>query len=202
VRTTLVTLAVLFSILVTHAAARPALSADAPSDDAKDAPREKGQPATVADLRGKLKAGTFKLTEGEVVKLLGRPAGVKRPGDTGSELRMHWEYGTYIFATFKDGKLAEVTGAFSENLPVERINLANLKRLRVGMTEAEVVDVLGPGNGTVKADATTTRSWGRNARLWVSFNAKGLAFGEGFHEESAIAAPPGIQIPIPGAVKP
>src|SRR5262245_49414813 len=180
----------------------PRLRAGGGGGDAKRTLPEKDQPASVADLKAKLKAGTFKLTEEEVVKLMGRPAGVKRPGDAGSELQMHWEYATAIFATFKDGKLSEVTGAFSENLPVERVTLANFKRLRVGMNEPAVVDVLGESNGTAKVGATTIRSWGRTARLWVSFNAKGLAFGEGLREVNAVSAPPEIQRFLPGTGKP
>jgi hypothetical protein len=180
----------------------PCLRAGGEGDDAKRTAPRRDQPATVADLKAKLKAGTFKLTEEEVVKLVGQPAGVKRPGDAGSELQMHWEYATYIFATFKDGKLSEVTGAFSENLPVERVTLANFKRLRVGMSEAEVVAVLGDSNGSAKAGAMAVRSWGRTARLWVSFNAKGLAFGEGLRESSAVSVPSEIQLPLPGTSKP
>jgi hypothetical protein len=180
----------------------PGLRAGGEGDDAKRTAPGKDQPATVADLKAKLKAGTFKLTEEEVVKLVGKPAGVKRPGDAGSELQMHWEYGTYIFATFKDGKLSEVTGAFSENLPVERVTLANVKRLRVGMSEAEVVDVLRDSNGSTKGGAMVIRSWGRTARLWVSFNAKGLAFGAGLREASAVSVPPEIQLSLPGTGKP
>jgi hypothetical protein len=194
--------ATLLLATISLALAFPGPRAGDPGADTQGALPPKDQPATVADLKAKLKAGTFKLTEADVVKLLGRPAGVKRPGDAGSELRMHWEYATFIFATFKDGKLTEVTGAFSENLPVERVSLANFKRLRVGMTEPAIVDLLGEGNATAKVGATTLRSWGRTARLWVSFNAKGLAFGEGLQEASAVSLPPEIQLPAPWAVKP
>ena len=165
-------------------------------------PPEKDQPATVADLKAKLTAGTLKLKEDEVVKLVGRPAEVKRPGDVGSELQLRWEYATYIYANFKDGKLSEVTGAFSENLPVEKVSLANFKRLRVGMSDPEVVNILGEGNGIAKVGATAIRSWGETARLWVSFNAKGFAFGAGFSEASAVSMPPGSQLTLPGMVKP
>jgi hypothetical protein len=176
----------------------PGLRAGDEGGEAKRTVPGKDKPATVAELKAKLTVGTFKLTEEEVVELVGQPARVKRPGDAGSELQMHWEYATYIFATFKDGKLSEVLGAFSENLPVERVTLVNFKRMRVGMSEAEVVDVLGDGNGSAKVGATAVRSWGRTAGLWVSFNAKGLAFGAGLREASAVSVPPGIQLSLPG----
>jgi hypothetical protein len=203
-RATFATLAALPLTAVALMLVFPGLRAGSPGDDPRPTPPGKDQPPTVEDLREKLKAGTFKLTEAEVVRLLGRPAGVKRPGDAGSDLRMHWEYATHISATFRDGKLGEVSGSFSENLPVERVSMANFKRLRVGMTEQEVVGVLGEANSVAKVGTTTTRSWGRTARLWVSFNAKGLAFGEGLHESSAVSVPPEIQLPttVPLPIKP
>jgi hypothetical protein len=183
------------------ALALPGLYAGEPRNDAKPLPAEKSQLLTVAELNEKLKAGIFKLTEADVVKLLGRPAWMTRPGDADSELRMHWKYGTYIFATFKDGKLSEVTGSFSEQLPVERITLENFKRLRVGMTEPQVVEMLGQSNSTTKVDATGTRAWGRTGRIWVSINGKGLAFNPGAEELNAVSLPTGFQFPVPGPVK-
>jgi hypothetical protein len=184
------------------ALAFPALRAADPGDAGRrEAPAE-AKPPTLAELKATLKAGTFKLTEADVVKLVGRPAVVKRPGDAGSDLRIDWEYATYIFATFKDGTLSEMAGAFSENLPVEKVTMANFKRLKLGMTDATVVEVLGEGNGRAKVGTTMIRSWGRTAKLWVSFNAKGLAFGEGLQEANAVSLPPGVELPLPGAVKP
>jgi hypothetical protein len=179
----------------------PGSLAGGPVAAAQGTPPDKARPATVAELKDKLTAGTFKLAEADVVKLVGPPAVVKRPGDAGSELRMHWNYATYIFATFKDGKLADSTGAFSENLPVERVTLANFKRLRVGMTEAEVVAVLGEGKGTATVGTTTVRSWGRTALLWVSFNAKGRAFNAGLQEASALSMPPEAQLRLTEILK-
>ncbi len=119
------------------------LRGGSPGNDTKDTPAAREQPPTVSDLKARLSAGTFKLTETEVVKHVGQTAEQKRPGENRSELTMNWNYATYIYATFKEGKLTEITGAFSENLPTERVTLANFKRARVGMTEPQVVDVLG-----------------------------------------------------------
>ena len=186
------------------ALALPCLYAEDRQDDAKHSPAAKSQPLTVAELKEKLKAGIFKLTEGDVLKLLGRPAGLMRPGDAGSDLKMRWEYATHIHATFKDGKLSEVTGSFSEQLPVERITPENFKGLRVGMTEPQVVEMLGQSNSTYKDDVTVTRAWGRTAKLWVSINEKGLLFNPGSEEFNAVSLPTGFQFPVfpvPGPVK-
>jgi hypothetical protein len=178
------------------------LSTGSAEDDPKHTLPNKEKPATVVEMKAKLKAGIFKLTEADVVKMLGQPIGVKRPGDAKSELEMHWEYATYIFATFHEGKLSELTGGFSEHLPVDRVTLANFKGLTIGMTEAEVVKVLGEGNGTAKVGTTVTRSWGRNARLSVSFNAKGLVCRTGSRENNAVSIPSEIQLPVFGPIKP
>jgi hypothetical protein len=191
----------LLSAFAVLALALPLLSAGERRDDAKHRPAEKSQPLTVAELEKKLQAGIFKVTEADVLKLLGRPAALERPGDAGSDLKMRWEYATHIFATFKDGKLREVTGSFSEQLPVERITLEHFKRLRVGMTEPQVVEMLGKSNSTNKVDATVTRAWGRSARLWVSINGKGLVFNPGAEDLNAVSLPTGFQFPVPGPVK-
>jgi len=190
--------AIAFAVL---ALALPWLYAGERRDGPKSSPAAKTQPFTVAELVEKLRAGIFKLTEADVLKLLGRPSGLKRPGDAGSDLRMRWEHATAISAIFKEGKLSEVTGSFSEHLPVERITLDNFKRLRVGMTEAQVVEMLGKSNSMNKDGTTVTRAWGRTAALWVSMNEKGLAFNPGSDEVNAVSLPPGFQIPVPGPVK-
>ena len=88
-----------------------------------------------------------------------------------------------------------------EQLPVERITQENFKRLRVGMTEPQVLELLGKSNSTNKLDATVTRAWGRSARLWVSINGKGLVFNPGAEEFNAVSLPTGFQFPVPGPVK-
>ena len=176
--------------------ALPGLLAADRSEDPTRTPPQKVQPLTVAELEQKLKVGVFKLTESDVIDLLGRPAAVKRPGDAGSDLQMRWEYGTFIFATFADGKLTELSGGFSESLPIDRVNLSNFKRLRVGMIEPQVVEILGKSNATAKVGSGVIRSWGQTAALWVSFNDKGLAFNPGMQQSDAVSLPPGIQFPM------
>jgi hypothetical protein len=183
------------------ALAVPWLYAGEYEDDAKNSPRGKTTPLTVAELAEKLKAGIFKLAEADLVTLLGRPSGLKRPGDAGSDLQMRWEYATAISAIFKDGKLSEVTGSFSEHLPVERITVDNFKRLRVGMTEGQVVELLGKSHSMHNDGATVTRAWGRTGALWVSINEKGLAFNPGTEELNVVFLPAGFQLPVPAPAK-
>jgi hypothetical protein len=109
---------------------------------------------------------------------------------------MCWDFGNYIFATFTDDKLSKVSGSFSESLPVKGISLSNFKRLRIGMTEPEVVDILGKSNGTVTVGSGAYCSWGDTARVSISFNEKGSAFNPGLQESDAVFLPPGVQLPM------
>ena len=194
-------LRLLFLIVVTLGLAVPWLRAGVDGDGAERTPPEKSQSLTVTELQQRLKDGIFKLTEPDVVLIAGPPGSYKRPGDAGSELKLQWEYATFIHAAFKDGKLVEVAGGFSEHLPVEHVTLANFKSLRVGTTEARAVEMLGEGHGTTKVGSTVTRSWGRTVRLRVSINAKGLVFNPGSDVQNAVYMPPGIPLPTPGALK-
>src|SRR5262245_38051279 len=108
------------------------------ADEPKQSPAAAKTPSTATELRAAVRAGMFKLTEDDVVKLLGAPAGVKRPGDADADLAMHWDYASCVQVSFRFGKVIDCSGSFSERLPVDKVTLADFKRLKIGMTEAEV----------------------------------------------------------------
>jgi hypothetical protein len=168
--------------------------ADAAAGEPPPPAPAKGATLTVDQILLKLKAGTFKLKEADVRDLLGPPEGLKRQAGL-ADLQMNWAYATNIYATFKDGKLSELTGAFSERLPIEHVTPANFKRLRLGMTEQQVVAVLGQGNGTSRVGDTVTRTWGRYCRLRVSLRKDGRMFEWREESENAVYLPPGLDIP-------
>src|SRR5262245_11854151 len=82
----------LSACLAALALALPVFPAEQPKVDAT--PAQTVQKVTVADLNQSPKAGLFKLTEADVVNLVGPPATVKRPGDAGADLQLHLEYAT------------------------------------------------------------------------------------------------------------
>ena len=138
----------------------------------------KPQHATVDELRETLKAGTLKHVHDDVLKLIGMPTEMKKPGPDGALDQWTWNYDTHIVATFKDDKLSGITGCFSPHLHVDRLTVDNFKRLRVGMTEQEVIDVLGKKSSRARVGATLLLSWGKTAQLTVTFNAKGLLLAQ------------------------
>jgi hypothetical protein len=166
----------------------------AEGDDKPPAPGKSSALAVEEGVKA-LKTGIFKLKEAEVLSLFGPPTSVKRAGAPAADLELQWKYSTHIFGTFKDGKLFEVSGAFSEQLPVERITFANFKRLRLGMAEGEVVEILGKGNGTTKVDGAVTRSWGTAAELQVSLSREGRLAQYELKQNSAAFFPAGVAIP-------
>jgi hypothetical protein len=167
------------------------------SGASEEKPSSPGKAAVLSaeEVFKKLKQGLLKLKEAEVLVLLGPPDRVKHPGTQGFDLQMEWKYSTHVYATFKDGELAEVTGSFSERLPVERLTLANFKRLRVGMTERDVTDLLGKSNGTANVDGVLTHSWGTSAELQVSLSKEGLLVNYALRQNSAVFLPAGVGLP-------
>ncbi|MFT3880580.1 MAG: hypothetical protein QM703_13065 [Gemmatales bacterium] len=164
-------------------------------------PSPKSKHPTADELRETLKAGTFKHTQDDVLKLIGTPAEMKMPGPDGALAQWTWNYDTHIVATFKDDKLSGITGCFSPHLPVDRVTADHFKRLRVGMTEMEAVEILGKSSSSARVGATLLLAWGKTAQLTVSFNAKGLAFGAGLSQSGYVALPNGVEIPLPGLEK-
>lgn len=161
----------------------------------KQSSADKSTVPTVEESFKKLKAGILKISEADVLDLLGPPDSVKHPGMSGFDLQMQWKYSTHLYGTFKDGKLDEITGAFAARLPVEHIHFANMKRLRVGMTEAEVVAIVGKSNGTTAVDGIVTHSWGHSAQLQVSLDKDGRLVDYGLKQNSAVFFPPGVVLP-------
>lgn len=111
---------------------------------------DENSPITAANYE-KIKAGEGKMTEAEVIKLLGpiRHARSKGP----RLLDLVWEDVTGIRADFRDGKAVDFFAEFSPHQPSKRINIDSFKRLQVGMSEDEARKVLGPetnkyGGGT------------------------------------------------------
>jgi hypothetical protein len=160
-------------------------------------PSPKAHHVTVDELRESLKVGTMKFGQDDVLKLAGSPAEMKMPGPDGALALWTWNYDTHIVATFKDDKLSGITGCFSPYLHVDGLTVDNFKRLRVGMTEQEVIDVLGKKSSSVRVGTTLYLSWGRTAQLTAIFHAKGLLFGTGLSQSGYVAMPPGLEIPVP-----
>jgi hypothetical protein len=94
----------------------------------------------------KIATGKGKLTEAEVVTLLGPASRVAVPANVDVDLEMIWEEQALIRIKFKDGKASDLEGRFSESLWSKTINLQHFKKLKRGMTEKEAEQVLGPAN--------------------------------------------------------
>jgi len=144
----------------------------------------KGRPVTKAD-RGKsggaqskltaknfekVKSGKGKLTEAEVVAILGPATRVAKPGDVDVDLEMIWEEKARIWIKFKDDKARDLEGQFSEHLKSKTINLESFKKLKKGMSEKEVEKVIGPANeGSSPGTGITYRTWEKFNLVKVQF---------------------------------
>jgi len=126
----------------------------------------------------KVKSGKGKLTEAEVVAILGPATRVAKPGDVDVDLEMIWEEKARIWIKFKDDKASDLEGQFSEHLESKAINLENFKKLKKGMSEKEVEKVIGPANeGSSPENGINYRTWEKLNYIKVQFNKDGKVSG-------------------------
>jgi hypothetical protein len=142
------------------------------------------RPELTAELVERLKKGMHKLTEAEVLAMLGHPDSVEIFTDPGvvADIEMRWEDHTEITIDFKiEGKSAgmekavRIVGRFSENLKEKSFNMENFRKLKPGMSHPEVGQILGglgqrnfpdPGEGIWRWE-------------WKSFRKVGVSFWNG-----------------------
>jgi hypothetical protein len=135
---------------------------------------EKAPALTLDQKYEKLKDGLLKTTEAEVVALMGPAHNMRRSGQLGNvDIELRWEYATSIKVTFKGGKVSEVWGTFSEYVPVDKLTPENLRRVQPGMTEKEVIAILGNRTAIGTVNDVGTGLWGDTAEIRVSFNKDG-----------------------------
>jgi hypothetical protein len=142
-----------------------------------------GQPARAKPDRGpgkltpgnfaKVKDGKGKLTEADVVAVLGPATRFAKPGDVDVDLEMIWEEKARIRIKFKDGKASDFEGQFSEHLKSKAINLESFKKLKKGMSAKEVEKLIGPAN------EFSSPGGGIQYRTWEKFNLITVQFKEG-----------------------
>jgi hypothetical protein len=121
----------------------------------------------------KVKAGKGSLTAAEVQKVLGAPYAVQKPGSSGADFHMIWEEAARIQVVLdaEKDKALSFSGSFSDQVSSKVVTVENLLKLRVGMTEKEVTDVLGgPTEGEVeRGTRNCILVWERSRRVTVSF---------------------------------
>jgi hypothetical protein len=142
------------------------------SDGPRGEPSGKAARAKSVSVPGKLTAANFakvnngrgKLTEEDVVAILGLAHRFAKQSDIDVDLEMIWEEKARIRIKFKDGKASDFEGQFSEHLKSKNITLANFKKLKKGMSVKEVEQVLGSAN------ESSSPQRGITYRTWEKFN--------------------------------
>jgi hypothetical protein len=147
--------------------------APSPGDELKR-PADKAATLTLDEKYEKLKGGILKSTEADVVALMGPAHSMARPvKHDKADIELRWQFSTRIVVTYKDGKVSEVWGTFSEHLPVEKVTPENLRRVQPGMTEKEVLAILGDRYASVSLDGVDSGQWGAGAEFKVAFSKDG-----------------------------
>jgi hypothetical protein len=157
-----------------------------PAQDSKT--EEKGatsrRPELSHELVERLKKGMDKLTEAEVLALLGPPDSVNINTNPSAvaDIEMRWDDHAEITIDFKiEGKSAgmekavRIVGRFSENFKQKSFNMENFRKLKPGMSHPEVAQILGtlgqrnspdPGEGIWRWE-------------WKHFRKVGVSFWKG-----------------------
>jgi hypothetical protein len=142
------------------------------------------RPELTAELVERLKKGMDKLTEAEVIALLGQPDSVQintTPGVV-ADIEMTWEDHAEITIDFKDvGKIAgpekavRIVGRFSENFKQKAFNMENFRKLKPGMSHIDVFKILGTLGERVSLDTGK----GIMRYEWKQFRKVGVSFWKG-----------------------
>jgi hypothetical protein len=149
------------------------------SDEELSPSADKPRIAQLDERYAKVVAGVRKLKEAEVVALIGPAHTMKRPvatelGQASADLELGWELTTTITIRYTDGKVSEVSGVFAEYLPDERVTPANFHRVRIGMTQKEVVAVLGNRFATLTVGDEVGDQWGATHSITLRFDKDNL----------------------------
>ena len=142
--------------------------------DGKSAVR--GRPEISNELIERLKKGRKKLTEAQVIAMLGHPDSVEINTNPSlvADIRMTWEDRAEITIDLKDEmKAVRIVGRFSENLKLKDINMENFRKLKPGMSHREVEKLLGSSGTRVSPDpgeGILRWEWKRFRRVTVSFS--------------------------------
>ena len=142
------------------------------------------RPDLTAELVERLKKGMDKLTEAEVLAMLGQPDSVQintTPGVV-ADIEMRWEDHAEITIDFKDvsktagtEKAVRILGRFSENFKQKAFNMENFRKLKPGMSHPEVGQILGTLGERVSLDTGK----GVMRYEWKQFRKVGVSFWKG-----------------------
>lgn len=142
------------------------LAGGGPAASPQEPPPKKDQaPPKVESTRldGKYEQIKKGMSVEQLVALLGQVSAIKTPGDPtikNAETELRWTDRTTVRVTLKDGKLAAVSASVSPTLVFERITQESVLKLKPGMAEKDVIDLLGGGWASqAQKDGTTVLSW-------------------------------------------
>jgi hypothetical protein len=99
----------------------------------------------------------------QLVALLGPASTIKTPGDPtirGADTELRWVDRSTVRVTLKDGKVSTVEASVSPTVVFERVTPENVLKLKPGMAEKDVIDILGGGSASrAGKDGITVVTW-------------------------------------------
>lgn len=140
------------------------------NDNPVNRPRSNEHPSRInRENFEKIEQGKGKLSEVEVKSILGQPTRQGKPFDGITSLI--WEEKSHITATLRDGKTIEFSSEFLPHLKSTWLTEDRFKKLKNGMSEAELQNILGKENFIRQSagNDTCTISWSKENSFEVQF---------------------------------
>jgi hypothetical protein len=147
------------------------------------------EPKLTKELSAKVKAGIGKLTEKDVLKLVPGSVKIELPSlesrldndSTPCEWILKWEEATSIQVSLIDGKVVSATFETNDTVVSKVLTLDNFKRIKTGMTQAELEKALpSPSKKSSSGNKTNCR-WSQGRRL-AAYILDGYVIGYRFSE--------------------
>ena len=139
-------------------------------------PADAARPALTDELKTWVSDGQGKLTEDAVIAKLGLPDFVENPIDPDSkfnpvaDITMVWQDVSLIEVVFKDGKAKQISARFSPHLKPENVTLANFRKLKTGVDQSKVKELLGMEDSKTELTKGTARyEWAAKRILKINF---------------------------------
>jgi len=119
-----------------------------------------------------------KITEKEVLAIFGQPTSVYATNPQNGDYAMSWKHRTYIRVKTRRERVISVVAAFSPYVKSDTVTLQTFKKIKLGMTEDQVREMLGTPDGAGSVKDAEQYVWEEYIGIDVTFRneiAIGLA---------------------------
>ena len=132
-----------------------AVSTNASKSVAEESSPAKPPPSRLTQQNyDRIKERKDKITEKEVLAILGQPTSYYATSPENGDYGMSWQHRTYISVKTRRQRVTSVKAGFSPYVKSDKVTLQTFKKMKLGMTEDQIEEMLGTpdGAGSVKSE--------------------------------------------------